>query len=106
MAANNTINADFADMKVAAEQFQNALENCQNTGQAVEGLKTQLMQAYTSSSSETYLPKLAAWQADLQKVEGALARMTLELAETNKDYVRIDDEAAEIANAIQAQLGG
>jgi uncharacterized protein YukE len=102
----SNVNAVFADMEVAAQQFQNALENCQNTRNAVEGLKLEVQKAYTSSSSGIYLTKLTEWQDDFQRVEGALARMTLELAETNKDYKRQDDEAAEIASAIRLQLGG
>jgi uncharacterized protein YukE len=99
-------NANFADMEVAAQQFQNALENCQNTGRAVDGLKVELQKAYTSSSSLTYLTKLTEWQEDFQRVEGALARMTLELANSKEDYIRQDNEAEEIANALKATLGG
>jgi uncharacterized protein YukE len=103
---SDNVNAVWADMETAAQQFQNALENCQNTGRAVDGLKVEVQKAYTSSSSGIYLTKLTEWQEDFQRVEGALARMTLELAETNKDYIRIDNEAEEIAAAIKAQLGG
>jgi uncharacterized protein YukE len=103
---SENVNAVFADMEYAAQQFQNALENCQNTGRSVDGLKVELQKAYTSSSSQIYLTKLTEWQDDFQRVEGALARMTLELANSKEDYIRQDDEAAEIANAIKAQLGG
>jgi hypothetical protein len=103
---SENVNAVWADMATAAQQFQNALENCQNTGRAVDNLKVEVQKAYTSSSSGIYLTKLTEWQDDFQRVEGALARMTLELAETNKDYIRIDNEAEEIAAAIKAQLGG
>jgi uncharacterized protein YukE len=106
MSSGPNVNANFADMKIAGQEFQNALESCQATGAAVESLKTELQTAYASTSSQTYLPKLIEWQSDFTRVEGALARMTLELAETNKDYIKSDDEAAEIAAAIKAQLGG
>jgi uncharacterized protein YukE len=98
--------ADFKKMEVAAQEFQNALERCQETKNKVAELEARVPKVYSSSSAPAYMAKLKEWQADFQRVEGALARMTLELAEANKDYIRIEKESEEIANAIKAQLSG
>jgi hypothetical protein len=99
--------ANFADMRAAGEQFQNALEECQRIQGAVDGTKTSLARSYygdENSSSAIFYGKFTQWQQDFDVVRGALARMVLELADANSNYEKQEDVNKEIAAAISAQL--
>lgn len=102
----NHVNAQFADMGVAHQAFQNALKQCQDAQTRVDDIKNQLATAYTGEAGNTMTQKMTDWQTDFDLVKGALARMTLELADSKVDYQKQEDQNTEIAQAINSVLNG
>jgi hypothetical protein len=98
--------ANFADMGVAHQAFQDAVERCGQIQTEVDGCKADLATAYTGGAANALQTKMTDWQNDFTLVKGALARMTLELSDSKVDYQKQEDVNAEIAAAIASTLNG
>jgi len=106
MANANRSQASFADMGVAHEEFQNAVEQCQRIQTEVDVCNGELAKAYTGGAASALQTKMTDWQNDFTLVKGALSRMTLELADSKVDYQKQEDVNKEIADAIASTLAG
>lgn len=106
--ATNT-QGSFNDLQVAHDAFQDALKKCTDAQIGFQDNQGTLRTVYNGgadSSSAVFQQKMKDWDAQFTLVKGALARMTLELANSTEDYQKNEDVNAEIAAAITSKLVG